>query len=515
MVIAYALDSFDSEKVAIVGEVTRYAVLALFTVMFLASVGTVNRGGSLYSLWYSMTYVQFIRYIPIIDLHQSEVFNSFFSELYKIYNVYTLFPVATDANISQQRFKKLGFQGTIFINNAEEMLWAWGLCLALMLIIMIFTGCIQSEVMRNIMGYTKYSLIIRASLIVIFDIVICAVLQIYYADFQGAVPFTSTLISLMFLTMSALFVIFVPVSIKLKLRLTKEVPPEKCLESIMTIVGEFYGRMEMTQYLFYPIILLVRSAAAIILVLLYEYPAIQVATIGFGQVIILAYLFGYQPFKYHLDNWFVFATELLILLFIAISSFYLLSDTYTGYTPYLDIFCILIPLIGILTCLIRYLFASIVNGSWHELRTVLQSKNNVSEPTLESSMDFKDNYSGSSDTKMKRKVLNRKETEIKSQLPNEPYNNLYRDTSADQGDTSKNVKYFRETNGESWKVVEIKDPRETRSYRHEDDGVRVNYSSPSSRRNSYYGEGIPFYPRIAAKYHKYKVDQRSVTPSSP
>lgn len=50
MVIAYALSNIDSDKASIVGEVTRYVVLALFTVMFLASVGTVNKGGSLFSL---------------------------------------------------------------------------------------------------------------------------------------------------------------------------------------------------------------------------------------------------------------------------------------------------------------------------------------------------------------------------------------------------------------------------------------------------------------------------------
>ncbi|CAG9313194.1 unnamed protein product [Blepharisma stoltei] len=508
MVIAYALDSFDTEKVSVIGEVTRYVVLALFTIMFLASVGTVNRGGSLYSLWYSLTYVQFLRYIPVIDLNQSDVFTSFFSEIFEIYNIYTFIPESTNSSISQKRFLQLGFKGAIFLNNAEEMLWAWGSSIISLLILMAFGLCMNSQVMRSVLGYAKYSLVIRVSLIVFFDIMTCAILQVYYAEFQGTIPFVSMLTSLMFLTISAVFVIFVPTIIKLRLKMTNELPPEKCLELIITLVGEFYGNTEMSKYLFYPLLLAMRALAALTLVILWQYPLAQVGALSSFQIVILVYIVWVKPFKYNLDNWFVFAAEIFTLLLIGVPAIYLLTDKYFDYSPYLDIACICIAWIGILICLTRYIFAAAVNGSWNELRTVIKVKNLVSEPTLDTTVDFKDQEFKSSG-KPKKKVLNTIETEIRSQLPNEPYENLYRETGVEQGNpVEKNISYFKETNGESWKIVELKDPREVRANRRDDNGIRTNYQTPTVARNSSYGEGITFYPRIAAKYQKYNLDNR-------
>lgn len=89
-------------------------------------------------------------------------------------------------------------------------------------------------------------------------------------------------------------------------------------------------------------------------------------------------------------------------------------------------------------------------------------------------------------------------------MPNEPYDRLYIEKKEFDRYDNK-AKVYIADNGENWKIIELKDPKDiSKALNGKYESAEV--SNPNSRHNSTYGEGIPFYPRIAAKYNRKSIE---------
>lgn len=87
-----ASDWNDKETMELAGALVQYSVPWLLGIIFMTSLSTCNRGGSLEAVWFVFSFVQYIRWLGLMDLSQAPGFRYFIRTICKMFDWYRVFP---------------------------------------------------------------------------------------------------------------------------------------------------------------------------------------------------------------------------------------------------------------------------------------------------------------------------------------------------------------------------------------------------------------------------------------
>jgi hypothetical protein len=87
-----AADWNDKETMELAGALVQYSVPWLLGIIYMTSLSTCNRGGSLEAVWFIFSFVQYVRWLGLMDLGQPPGFRYFMRTVSKTFDWYRVFP---------------------------------------------------------------------------------------------------------------------------------------------------------------------------------------------------------------------------------------------------------------------------------------------------------------------------------------------------------------------------------------------------------------------------------------
>ncbi|CAG9319219.1 unnamed protein product [Blepharisma stoltei] len=486
MIYAYALNVEDTETAESMGDVVKFAIPSLFLVLIILSIFTFNRGGTLYSVWYFMTWYQFIRWIPLINSDVPEVYDKFFQRLAEAANDHQFITYGTSKSVDNKRLEIVKIKSTLFINNAEEQIVYWLVC-ALAVIIIGVIGVSQSKTPWGILKRKmKYNCIIRATLVLYFDFLLFAILQLEYFDTSGWYESLNSVIAIVVVFVSVLIFFILPVIIKIKTE--NSIENENSIKEIDTLITEFSAERVYAKYNYWALFFIVRIVTASMFIILSSWSSIQALVIGICVFVNILFIFFWFPFKTTVENIISGLAEICTLLLIIQTGLFNLNGWTSSSMNYMAWGCISVVYIGIVLCLIRYF--SILALSKHAVfdERSIDKKN---DETVDRSSDIK------APTKIEPEfqIEDLEEQEvIQSTLPFANKSVFTPPTINSEHVINTNAPIIMENINQ--KVYE--EPTEEQKLENKEIFNEKNIEN----RNRRYGEGLSFYPRLEDKYKR-------------
>lgn len=300
-----------------IGVPTRYTIPWLWAIIGALCLLKKNKGGCLNSLWMSIMDIQFIRWVALVDLGQSDFYNRFFVEVFKIFNEFNLLSnfEETKSQVGDSRFVVFGLESNYFLSNAEEMMLFWLFCaVSFGLFASLKCCCKNNQVYQTILKYLKYSALIRPFVVGFQDLVAFCVLQMYDLEFTDSYSTASVVTSMVVGVCLLGFFVWLPLAIWRAHRSSQE----DAFSNIVTLVEEFEESNSVYSYLFYPLSLAKRGVSAVLIITLRSSPGIQIVGIGVLSLAETVFVILLRPFNSRAGNW-VGAIQQLTELSLVIS----------------------------------------------------------------------------------------------------------------------------------------------------------------------------------------------------
>ena len=156
----YALDPDDDSSAEVLGDISRYSFPTIAAVLLVITIISFNRNSCVFALWHLVTYIQFVRLIPLIDVSPPSFYDAFFRGFFRSIDQLSFFD--PDSDLSDERFRAIGINSYSFLGNTDDIFFIWLGCG----LITLFCVCFGYQKMQ-----IKFNLIIRSSLILYLDLI--------------------------------------------------------------------------------------------------------------------------------------------------------------------------------------------------------------------------------------------------------------------------------------------------------------------------------------------------------
>jgi len=374
-----------SDSFRLAGQMTKFGLYGLTLVMLAMAPLRHKRNAYLASFWLLWSYIQWARWLPVLDLSYPVYYHDFYGNVAE-----TFCPISLDTSqgraIDQHSFTLYCAHRSLFVLNGVDMLILLAATLGLMLAAVFLGAGTHEGILASLKTEAKYSLLFRGVSMTSQDLTIYAIIQMQYADFGDALSIFSIALAGLCLILQVIYLVYVPMLIHRSHGLVcAGLPPSFC----STLVDDFRPGLRRYAYHYESIQQIKRLAGALVLVLLWRFARVQVALLaalegGVGGYVLLA-----RPFNRGLETVLTCYMHVAVLCLLAIQSLYWTSISPTS----LCIASILTFWSGLIAAMLRYFLTFKQTSATAHLAPSPQQ-------------DTGDSL-----------VI----TQVKSQLPNEPY----------------------------------------------------------------------------------------------
>lgn len=374
-----------SDSVQLAGQMTKFGLYGLALVMLAMAPLRHKRNAYLSSFWLLWSYVQWARWLPVLDLPYSVYYRDFYGNVAE-----TLCPISFDTSrgkaIDQHLFTLYCAQSSLFVLNGLDMLILLATTIALLLGTVFLGTSAQEGMLVSLKTEAKYSLLVRGVSITSQDLTIYAVLQMQYTDFGDVLSVLSIALAGICLLMQAIYLAYIPVLIHRNHDLVcAGLPPSFC----STLVDDFRPGQRRHAYHYESLLQIKRLAGALVLVLLWQFARVQVALLAALEAGVGGYVLLTRPYSRGLETALTCYMHIAVLSLLAIQSLLWTSISPTS----LCLASILTFWSGVVAATLRYFL------TFKQTSAIAHLAPSAQEDTGDSIII----------------------TQIKSQLPNEPY----------------------------------------------------------------------------------------------
>ncbi|OMJ65240.1 hypothetical protein SteCoe_38722 [Stentor coeruleus] len=285
IIFVYALDP-DGSVFNEVSRATEYSALWIPLGMLLLTLISKNRKKTSQCTWYTLTWLQYIRWLCLINTSLDDNLQFFFQSLIKGTNGEKIFPSYTTEVFD--KFQEMGIESCYFINNIEKFLIVFAANISLCIFIMI-VACKSTRFNEYKEKFTA-NLAARTVLVCVYDFFLFSLLQFYNVNLSENYNFINSLIA------AGIFIICMIVTIYCPIYTTNQ--SSCCLETThqSTLLEEFKHK-EKDKGFYYFIYLIIRFGSAICLVFMQSTFISQAAIIGLLELALILYIVLFKPFQ--------------------------------------------------------------------------------------------------------------------------------------------------------------------------------------------------------------------------
>ena len=287
-----ASDSDYSSTFRLLGQITKFGLLGLALVIVGMSPLRHKRSAYLSSFWLLWSYVQWTRWFPVLSLPYPVTYQDFYVYVAQTLCLSGLTP-SDYTQIDQTQFRVYCASSSLFLTNALDMMVILLGTVVLLVIVVIAGGNTEEGLMYSFKSEAKYSLLIRGVSITSQDMTIYAILQLQYTDFNDTLTTFSTVLALLCLLLQLLYLLYVPLVIyKNHDLICSGIPPTLC----STLVDDFTSNQPFYAYQYETLVHLKRMLGSCILVLLWEYPKVQLPLLAGLEAGMAVYIAGTRAY---------------------------------------------------------------------------------------------------------------------------------------------------------------------------------------------------------------------------
>jgi hypothetical protein len=163
------LSSDDSDEAEMIGEVGCYFIWAMIMILLIFCAITKNRGNASIFIWNIVSYIQFIRWLPIIDFDIPTYYMKFIREFCLVFDYKEMFDEDEGETPDETRLDAVRIESSLFLANAEEQLCLW--LLGAVLILLISADC-SGKVPKSM----RYGVVFRIFFVTFLDMTLFALL---------------------------------------------------------------------------------------------------------------------------------------------------------------------------------------------------------------------------------------------------------------------------------------------------------------------------------------------------
>lgn len=284
VIFVYALDP-DVSAFSEVSKATGYSALWIPLGMLLLTIISRNRKRTSQCTWYTLTWLQYMRWLCLINTSLDENLQLFFTNLIKRTNGEKIFPSYTTEVFD--KFKEMGIGSCYFINNTEKFFIVFSANISLCFIIVI--ASYKSDRFSEYKEKFMVNLATRTVLVCAYDFLLFAMLQFYEVDMSENYNVINSIIAAGIFIMCMIITIYCPIYTTNQYLCY----PDAIHQS--TLLEEF-KHAEKSKGYFYFIYLIIRFSSAICLVFLQSTYISQAVIIGLLELCLILYIFIFKPF---------------------------------------------------------------------------------------------------------------------------------------------------------------------------------------------------------------------------
>lgn len=303
IIFVYALEP-DGTVFDDISKATEYSVLWIPLVMLGLTILTRNRKKTSYWTWYTLTWIQYVRWLCLINTSIDENLLNFYTRFIDGTKGFEIFPSKnTDV---PSKFQEIGVENYYFINNTEKffIVFCANISICIFLVVAGWKSPRFKELKENFMG----NLAIRTTLICAYDFFIFTFLQFYKGSLSESYDIINMLVAAVIFIFCVIITFYSPVYISGQ---SSSPTPHKS-----TLLEEF-KHTERFKGLYYFIYLFIRLGTSIALVFIQSSPIAQIIIIGLLELIIILYIFLYKPFHDMNIGYYIVSCEICTLTIIA------------------------------------------------------------------------------------------------------------------------------------------------------------------------------------------------------
>ncbi|OMJ74539.1 hypothetical protein SteCoe_26500 [Stentor coeruleus] len=304
IIFVYALEP-DGTVFDDISKATEYSILWIPLAMLGLTLLTRNRKKTSYWTWYTLTWIQYIRWLCLINTSIDENLLNFYTRLIDGTTGYKIFPSkSTDL---PSKFQEIGVENYYFINNTEKFFIAF--CASISICIFLIVAGWKSNRFRELKEKFMGNFVIRTTLVCAYDFFIFAFLQFYKGSLSGSYDIINIIISAVIFIFCIIITIYSPIYISGQSSISLTPHNSTLLEK--------FKHTERFKGYYYFIYLFIRLGTSISLVFIQSSPVAQTIIIGLLELILILYIFLYKPFHDMNIGYYIASCEICTLAIIA------------------------------------------------------------------------------------------------------------------------------------------------------------------------------------------------------
>ena len=286
-------DDTLQDRFKLMGQMTKFGLYGLGLVLLaMAPLRQQKRAylSSFYMLW---SFVQYSRWLPTIDIGYPEYYRDFYEYVAQTMCVMRL-DTPKGVEIEQKTFGNYCADQNLFVVNGVEMLLVLLIAIALLITALVLGVETEEGFRFTFKSQAKYSALFRGISLTTFDLMIYAVLQFQFVDFNDNFQRFSTVLAVLYLTVIAVYTVVLPlVIVKNREKIRQGDPPSLC----STLTDEFRPNLPHLAYHYETLLHLHRLCSSLTLVVLYNYPKAQLGLLCALEGVVLGWMVWARPYE--------------------------------------------------------------------------------------------------------------------------------------------------------------------------------------------------------------------------
>ena len=328
------------------GQLTKFGLYGLVLVMIAMAPLRHKRNAYLSSFWLLCSYIQWARWLPVLDLSYPTYYHDFYEQIAK-----AICPISLETShgeaIEQRLFTLYCAGNSLFLTNGLDMLIVLAALIGVLVGVVFVGAGAQEGIVSTLKNEAKYSLLFRGISLTSQDLTIYAIIQMQYTDFGDILSIFSIALAAICLLIQAIYLFYVPCLIYRNHDLVSAgLPPSFC----STLVDDFRPNLRKYAYHYESVVHCKRLLGAVVLVMGWRYAKVQLALLsalegGTGVYVVLA-----RPYNRLIETILTVYMHIAVLSLLAIQSFLWTSISPTS----LCIASIIVFWSGLAAALLRY-----------------------------------------------------------------------------------------------------------------------------------------------------------------
>ncbi|CAG9312386.1 unnamed protein product [Blepharisma stoltei] len=274
----FAYDITSERDGQIFGYVTLYSMIPLFALMLLLVFLFHSHSSELLGGFTQLaTFMQFARFVPLINFSNSVFYRSFWKQIYYFYQGYVYF-ISSEVEPNQPHFEDMGIKSVLVLYNAQEYLVVFLLC--------FLAFAVVPWIRPRQTSKGRFSILMWFIIASCLDLIFFCILAVQNADSTSFLIILSAAISGVYLSLMIMYFMLLLYSLF----------TNSYLEYFNFCIREFKDTSRI-YWLYYPLFISARTLFAILLVFAYQYEFYQCICMISAEAIIVLYLIAFQPYK--------------------------------------------------------------------------------------------------------------------------------------------------------------------------------------------------------------------------